>query len=64
MFSLPRHATFEEWWSLDIQAYVFGSLRTGKADDSEYLDVIIERLDCYLEPVDVLEEDYANRVTV
>jgi hypothetical protein len=61
VFPLPRSAPLEDWWSREIQAYVFGNLRVNGAD-GDYLDVIRGRLESFAVDTDALEEDFSNHL--
>jgi tetratricopeptide (TPR) repeat protein len=52
---------FENWWSREVQAYLFGSVHIDEALTDEHLNLITQRLDLYERPIDTLEEDFAVR---
>jgi tetratricopeptide (TPR) repeat protein len=54
---------FENWWSREVQAYLFGPVHINEALTEEHLDLISERLERYERPIDILEEDFAVRLS-
>ncbi len=60
-YRLPSEASFEDWWSREVQAYLFGGVAPEAEVGSDDLGAIVTRLDLYARPIDVLEEDFANR---
>jgi|GEM_PF-2109036 len=52
---------FEGWWSLEVQAYLFGKIDIDANLETEHLDFIVGRLERYGHDIDTLEEDFAIR---
>ena len=54
---------FENWWSREVQAYLFGPVHINEELTVEHLDLIAKRLERYERPIDKLEEDFAVRLS-
>ena len=59
---LPERASFDQWWARETQVVLFGSHLATKQDDLPDLGLLRDRLMANRVPLDVLEQEYADRL--